>query len=666
MRRLISKLGGYSCHLYNYHMEELRNRAVVEHLTPEVDGGRFYAKGIVGRPVTVECDLFADGHDVVNGRLLVKHETEKKWRHLPIQHVGNDRWSALFVPEKVGLYTYTVEGWVDHALNWQHNLERKLADGQQVNVELRDGIEYLNRLPAKLPAADKNLVARCKQAFAAADRYQEAVELAAGKELHDLFVRYPHDVLATRHPERQLFADRERATFSAWYEFFPRSAGEDGRHGTFRDCIKRLSYVSEMGFDVLYLPPVHPIGVRFRKGRNNATTAAEGDVGSPWAIGAKEGGHRSLHPDLGTERDFMLLLREAKAMGIEIAMDFALQCSPDHPYIKEKPQWFKWRSDGSIQYAENPPKKYQDIVPLNFECDDWQNLWDELVENMLFWVDKGVTIFRVDNPHTKPFRFWEYLIARVKARNPEVLFLSEAFTRPKIMHQLAKCGFSQSYTYYTWRNTPQEIKAYLHELISPPGVWYFRPNFWPNTPDILPYALQTNQPAVHYTRFFMAATLSSNYGIYGPVFEERLHDAVPGKEEYLDSEKYEVRSWNWEVKGFFRQLIKTVNEARRKHASLQQTESIVFCETTSEHIFAYLKQSADGTDSTLMVVNLDPYYPRNALVRLPWERLGGQHGTAHMHDLITGNVWPWQQEWNFVELSPNVPMHLFHVTVTHG
>jgi len=491
--------------------------------------------------------------------------------------------------------------------------------------------------------------------------YGKAVEFALSNELNQIFLKYPTRTLANTSAELKVYVDRKKALFSTWYEFFPRSASENpGKHGTFKDCERLLPRVLEMGFDTLYFPPIHPIGEVNRKGKNNATNAENGDVGSPWGIGSKYGGHKSTHPELGSIDDFKSLVNKAQSMGIEIAMDYALQSAPDHPYVKYFPQWFKWRPDGTVQYAENPPKKYQDIQPIYFESGDWKNLWKELLDVALYWIEEcGIKIYRVDNPHTKPFYFWGWLISEIKKKHPDVLFLAEAFTRPKIMNELAKQGFTQSYTYFTWRNSKAELIEYLTELTQTEQREFFRPNFWPNTPDILPYALQNGHESVYLQKYFLAATLSSSIGIYGPAYEFMVHQAMPGKEEYLNSEKYEVYHWDWEAKNKLTTIITRINHIRKQHESLQQTNNIVFCKVENDQIMAYYKFNDSKTDHTLMICNLDPYYPKQAMVRLPLEEIGNQ--PVRVTDLITGNSYLWDKEWNFVELHPALPFHLFKI-----
>lgn len=641
-----------------------QKRVIVENVLPQLNGGAFFIKRVVGEKVVVSADVFADGHDAVACSVMYKHEKEKKWREVRMSPAGNDTWKAEFTVEKQGFYSYYVEGWIDHALHWQDSITRKIEDGQQVSSELLEGAVYIEALLDRVKAPEKNYITAVHACFTGKARYEEALEAAGSERLKAVFTRYPQRFQAHRSSVLEVYVDREKARFSTWYEFFPRSAApEPDKHGTFKDCERLLPRIAKMGFDVLYFPPVHPIGEINRKGKNNAVTAAKGDAGSPWGIGSKHGGHKAIHPELGTLKDFKELVKKAKALGIDIAMDYALQAAPDHPYVKAHPQWFKWRPDGTVQYAENPPKKYQDILPVYFETEDWKNLWQEFLDIALFWIEEcDIRIFRVDNPHTKPFRFWGWLIKEVKKKYPGVLFLSEAFTRPKIMHELAKQGFTQSYTYFTWRNTKQELTAYVEELTKTDQKEYFRPNFWPNTPDINPYMLQDANEATYLQRYVMAATLSSNTGVYGPVFEYMEAAAIPGKEEYLNSEKYEVHHWNWERENKLTTVMTRINQARRECVSLQQTCNILFCETDNDMLLAYYKYDEEKIDETLIIVNLDPYYSKQGWVKLPMQQLGIREGQQlKMADVVTGSSYIWDKEWNFVELHPALPFHLFKI-----
>ncbi|RAR47474.1 alpha-1,4-glucan--maltose-1-phosphate maltosyltransferase [Flavobacterium lacus] len=639
-----------------------QTRIVIESVKPQLDGGSFFIKRIINQTVNVSAHVFSDGHDVVDCCVKFKHEKDKKWSEVRMSPTENDEWGAEFVVEKQGFYSYFIEGWVDYALNWQHGTERKINDNQHVKSELLEGAEYCQAILKEVTKEEKVYLNAAIKAFQDAKLYDSAIAIALSDELHQIFKKYPTRTLANSSSELKVYVDRKKALFSTWYEFFPRSVSEiPGKHGTFKDCERLLPRVVEMGFDTLYFPPIHPIGEVNRKGKNNATTAEKGDVGSPWGIGSKFGGHKSTHPELGSIDDFKSLVKKAQSMGIEIAMDYALQAAPDHPYVKDFPQWFKWRPDGTVQYAENPPKKYQDIQPIYFESGDWKNLWKELLDVALFWIEEcGIKVYRVDNPHTKPFYFWGWLIGEIKKKHPDVLFLSEAFTRPKIMNELAKQGFSQSYTYFTWRNTKAELIEYVTELTQTEQKEFFRPNFWPNTPDILPFALQTGNESVYLQKYFLAATLSSSVGIYGPAYEFLVHQPMAkGKEEYLNSEKYEVYHWDWEAKNKLTTLITRINHIRKQQESLQQTNNIVFCKTDNEQLIAYYKFNDAKTDHTLMVCSLNAQNPLQAVVRLPLEEIGNQ--PVKVTDLITGNTYYWDREWNFVELHPALPFHLFKI-----
>lgn len=639
-----------------------QTRIIIENVLPQLDGGVFAIKRIVGQKVRVTASVFSDGHDVIQCAVKFKHQSDKKWQEIRMIPADNDEWYCEFKVEKQGTYTYFVEGWVDYALNWQHGTERKIFDSQQVKSELLEGAEYVKEILKLASKEEKKYLDTVVKLFSTESEYDNGVREAISHELTQIFKKYPTRFLANQSQELQVYVDREKALFSTWYEFFPRSASQvEGKHGTFKDCETLLPRVAAMGFDTLYFPPIHPIGEVNRKGKNNATNAEPGDVGSPWGIGSQYGGHKSTHPELGTIEDFKSLVKTAKDLGIEVAMDYALQAAPDHPYVKEFPQWFKWRPDGTVQYAENPPKKYQDILPIYFESSDWKNLWKELLDVALFWVEEcGIRVFRVDNPHTKPFYFWGWLIAEIKKKHPDVLFLAEAFTRPKIMNELAKQGFSQSYTYFTWRNTKSELTEYVTELTQSDQKEFYRPNFWPNTPDINPFALQSGNESVHLQKYFLAATLSSSVGIYGPVFEYRVCEPqAPGKEEYLNSEKYEFVKWDWNQQNKITTLITRINFIRKQQTSLQQTNNVVFCDTNNDQVLAYYKFDDEKQNETLMVVNLDAFNTIQTTIRIPVEHLGTTQ--IQVTDLITGNAYFWNQEWNFIELSPELPFHLFKI-----
>ncbi len=641
-----------------------QTRVIIENVKPQLDNGTFFIKRIIGQSVTVTADILSDGHDVMEAVVLFQHEKDKKVSEIRMSALPNDAFEATFTVEKQGFYSYKVESWIDYALNWQYGITKKINDNQHVKSELLEGVEYIKPLLSKVSASDKKYLTELSKLFSDEKSYDKAIAEATSDTLKTIFKENPTKFLANQSAELKVYVDRKKALFSTWYEFFPRSASSvPGQHGTFKDCEKLLPRVANMGFDTLYFPPVHPIGEVNRKGINNATNANPDDVGSPWGIGSQYGGHKSIHPQLGTLDDFKSLVKSAQKLGIEVAMDFALQAAPDHPYVKDFPQWFKWRPDGTVQYAENPPKKYQDILPIYFESGDWKNLWAELLSCALFWVEEcGIKVFRVDNPHTKPFYFWGWLIAEIKKKHPDVLFLAEAFTRPKIMHELAKQGFTQSYSYYTWRNTKAELQEYLTELTTTEQKEFFRPNFWPNTPDINPFALQGANDSMHLQKYFLAATLSSSVGIYGPVFEFMVSEAIPGKEEYMDSEKYQIRLWDWNATNKMTLLISKINQIRKEQASLQQTNNITFCDTNNDQVIAYYKYDDARENETLMISSLDAYYVKQAMVRLPLEALGPKHARGiTVTDLITGNSYIWDKEWNFVELHPSLPFHLFKI-----
>ncbi len=640
-----------------------QRRVVIDDVNPQINCGEFFIKRVVNEIVNVDAHVLVDGHDVIAASVLFKHEKAKKWNEVRMFEAGNDEWKASFSVEKQGFFSYKVQGWVDYALNWQHGIDRKIDDDQHVKSELLEGIIYLESLLKKGTKEEKDYLAYCIDCFKDEKKYKEAIKEAMGPRLHNIFVKYPEKHLANESKELQVYVDRKKARFSTWYEFFPRSASEiEGQHGTFKDCERLLPRVAQMGFDTLYFPPVHPIGEVNRKGKNNTTEAKEGDVGSAWGIGSKLGGHKDLHPQLGSVADFKNLIKEAKKHNIEIAMDYALQAAPDHPWVESHPDWFKWRPDGTVQYAENPPKKYQDILPIYWESKDYKNLWKECLDTMLYWIDCGVDVFRVDNPHTKPYYFWNWLIAEVKQKHPDVLFLAEAFTRPKVMQQLAKQGYTQSYTYFTWRNTKQEFIEYLTELTQTDQREYMQPNFWPNTPDINPYHLQGANEAKYLQRYALAATLSSSIGIYGPVFEQMIDDAIPGKEEYYMSEKFQVCHYDWFKVSKLTLLISKINAVRHQNEALQQTNNIKFCDIQNDNLIAFYKWNDDRTNELLIIISLDQYYAQQGSIQLPLNDLGIKSGQrVQVEDLITASSYNWHSEWNFIELHPTLPFHIFKI-----
>ncbi|WP_420146953.1 alpha-1,4-glucan--maltose-1-phosphate maltosyltransferase [Spirosoma sp.] len=658
-----------------------QSRVVIEHVSPELDGGRFPIKAIPGDVIAVEADIFADGHDYLSARLLYKFIDDATWTETAMTLLVNDRWGASFIAEKQGHYLYTIEAWVDHAASWQHEIHLKVADGQRITSELLAGAQYVDGMLGLAGGTGQGVKGKGKKTknvvaeetpdvkalremaalFRDESRYDEAVSVAESDQFTFYVNRYPERRHVTRYgQELGVEVDRARAGFSTWYCLFPRSAArEEGKHGTFRDVEALLPRISGMGFDVLYLPPIHPIGMAHRKGKNNSVVCQPGEPGVPYGIGSPDGGHDAIHPELGTVDDFKHLIAIAANYGMEVAMDLAIQCSPDHPWATEHPEWFKKRPDGTIQYAENPPKKYQDIYPVYFETEDWQNLWDELKRVLLVWASWGVRIVRVDNPHTKPFGFWEWVIAEVKKEYPDMLFLAEAFTKPKVMQELGKRGFAHSYTYYTWRNTKYELEQYMTELTQSEMKYYYRPNFWPTTHDINPYILQTGHEPQFLIRYFLAATLSSNYGIYGPSFELMEYVPFPNKEEYLNSEKYEIRLWDWDKTNKLTYLITLVNRIRHENVALQTTNNLTICQVDDDAIMAYLKTSVDNR--LLIVVNTDAYSRRAGVVQVPIWQLGiGNDQYYTVRDLLTGAQYTWQGERNYVELDPYaLPMHLF-------
>ncbi|ABS27267.1 alpha-1,4-glucan--maltose-1-phosphate maltosyltransferase [Anaeromyxobacter sp. Fw109-5] len=641
-------------------------RVVIENVTPEIDGGRFPIKRTVEEQVVVEADVFTDGHESLAAVLRYRRESDPAWTELPMVPLGNDRYRASFGVHALEPYRYTVEAWLDPFATWEHGLAKKATAAAVEPVDLLVGAELVEQAASRAPDEAAARLRRWAAALRGDEPLEARVRRALDPELRQLVARHPDRAHAARHPrELAVSVDRERARFSSWYELFPRSASQEpGRHGTFQDVLDRLPDVASMGFDVLYLPPIHPIGHAYRKGPNNAPQASPGDVGSPWAIGGPEGGHTALHPRLGTIEDFRRLVARAGELGLEVALDLAFQCSPDHPWVKEHPQWFHRRPDGSIQYAENPPKKYQDVYPIEFDNPDWRGLWAALLGVVEHWAEEGVRIFRVDNPHTKPFRFWEWLIAEARRARPELVFLAEAFTRPKVMAHLAKAGFAQSYTYFTWRNTKGELTQYLTELTRTQAKEYFRPNFWPNTPDILPEPLQYGGRPAFQARLVLAATLASSYGIYGPAFEHLEARAVrPGSEEYLDSEKYQLRHWDLERADSLRDFVARVNRIRHENPALQSNEGLTFHRIDNEQLLAYSKATEDLADLVLVVVNLDPHHVHAGWLELPLELLGLSRDEPYqVHDLLGDGRYLWHGARNYVELDPrSAPAQIFRI-----
>ncbi len=646
-------------------------RPVIEGIRPQVDCGRFPAKAAIGDDVAVEADAFVDGHDLLVCELRSQGPGQDGWATVPMTSVGNDHWRGTFRVEQLGRYRFCVRAGVDGYATWRRNLQAWAGAGEPLRAELLVGSQLLGEAASRARAEDQQALTAAASALAAAEDLTSpgaGGNATVGDLVHDEVLaglarqyRPPGDD-TTSAPSCAVVVEPRRARFSTWYELFPRSASPvPGRQGTLADVVDRLDYLDRLGIDVLYLPPVHPIGRAGRKGLDGSTTAGPGDPGSPWAIGSEAGGHTAVDPELGTLADLDTLVRAAGDRGISVALDMAFQCSPDHPWVAQHPEWFRHRPDGTIRYAENPPKRYQDIYPLDFGTDAWWELWCALLDVVRFWIGHGITTFRVDNPHTKPFAFWEWLIATVKEDHPETIFLAEAFTRPAVMHRLAKAGFSQSYTYFAWRTTKWELETYmadLHEVAS-----FFRPNFWPNTPDILTEQLQTGGTATFVARLVLAATLAASYGVYGPAFELQEHVArAAGSEEYAGSEKYAVRHWDLDRPDSLAGLMARVNEIRHRHPALQRDDTLRFHQTDNDHLIAYSKRSGD--DLVLVVVNLDPRYRQSGWVDLssldaPRDPASG---TIDVHDLVTDARFRWEGAQSFVILDPaTVPAHVLAV-----
>ena len=636
----------------------------MEGLWPEIDAGRFPVKRVVGEDVWVEADVFADGHDLVAAVLRHRSSVETNWREVRMQDIGNDRFRGCFTVDELGEFLYTVVGWIDLFASWRRDLRKKVDAGRDVAVDLLVGAELIAAASRRAEGSDRDAL---KAAVKELKGEPAAARDAAFDEvLRDLMSRYPdrrHEGSFPR--ELRVIGDPPLARFGAWYELFPRStASVPGNHGTFDDVIARLPYIEKLGFDVLYLPPIHPIAHERRKGKNNAAISKPDDPGSPWAIGAAEGGHTAVHPDLGTLDDLQRLVVAARERGIEVALDIAFQVTPEHPWVREHPEWFRHRPDGTIQHAENPPKVYEDIYPIDFETNDRAALWEALRDVFLFWCEHGVRTFRVDNPHTKPFAFWEWALAEVKAAHPDAIFLSEAFTRPKVMYRLSKLGFTQSYTYFAWKTEKQDLTDYLIELTRTGAVEFFRPNFWPNTPDILHAYLQTGRRSAFASRLVLAATLASSYGIYGPAFELMEHTPPePGSEEYLNSEKYEIRTWDLDRKDSLAPLVTRINEIRRENPALHDIRRLRFHGIDNQQLIAYSKTTEDYSNVILVVVNLDPRNPQSGWTSLDLGELGvGPMDSFEVEDLLTGASHTWQGSSNFVRLDAGgEPAHVFRV-----
>jgi starch synthase (maltosyl-transferring) len=638
---------------------------VIENLQPQIDGGRYPIKRIGGEDLVVEADIFKDGHDVVAAILKWRVLGKRAWRETQMNFVDNDRWRGVCTLYDEDIHEYTVQAWTDTFRSWQAEFAKKFQAGiSDLRSEALEGAALVEAAArrARDRADRKRLVEFSQQISTSAN--SEIHAIARSGELEVLMATYPDRVAATQYdPSPRVVVDRPAALIGAWYEFFPRSAeGRGDRGSTFRDCLPRVDDAKAMGFDVIYFPPIHPIGHTNRKGRNNSVTCEAGDPGVPWAIGSEAGGHKAVEPSLGTLEDFDWLQKEVRKRGMEIALDFAINCSPDHPYVKEHPDWFYKRPDGTIKYAENPPKKYEDIYPLNFRCENWRELWAEMKSIVLFWAERGVRIFRVDNPHTKPVAFWEYLIRGVREKYPDTIFLSEAFTRPKMMKALAKAGFNQSYTYFTWRNSKRELIEYFSELTQTEMSEYFRPNLWCNTPDILPFVLQEGGRPAFMIRVALAATLSPLYGIYSG-YELCENEALPGREEYLDSEKYQYKERNWNAPGNIKDWIARLNKIRKENRALQLYTNLRFHDADNDAILFYSKMTAARDNIILVFVNLDPYRKQNSFVYVPVESFGQMESDVYqVQDLLSGATYTWRGRRNYVELDPDIqPAHVFVV-----
>jgi len=641
-----------------------RQRVIITGIAPRIEEGQYPAKAAIHESIIISANIFGDGHDEVAANVAIRKTGASEWQFIPLKFVINDFWEAVFEPVETGFYEFKIHAWIDHFTTWQKGLEKKFEAGQDIAVELLIGVEMLEIAAEDASDADKASLLSWSSKLRSNDDPESLVTLATSNDVSQLMYKYRDTRLDTISTTSQIEIERQKAAFSTWYELFPRSASkEPNKHGTFLDVVGLLPRIANMGFDVLYLPPIHPIGEKNRKGKNNSLVAEDSEPGSPWAIGNRLGGHKEIHPELGSLEDFKVLIQEAKKLGIELAMDIAYQCAPDHPYVKLHPQWFKWRPDGSVQYAENPPKKYEDILPINFETNDWENLWQELKSVVDYWIEQGVTIFRVDNPHTKAFSFWEWMIKEVRQKRPDIIFLAEAFTRPRLMERLAKAGFNQSYTYFTWRNTKYELEQYINELTKTEQRYYFRPNFWPNTPDILPPLLTYGGENAHILRLLLAATLSSNYGLYGPVYEFGLNTPRQGKEEYIDNEKYEIKHWDWGQYTRIKEIITRVNRIRKQNSALHTTWNINLAESTNDQIICYAKADNKTNNALIMAANLDLFNTQGAYVKIPIHQLGINTSEPYtVHDLLSGSKYSWHGEWNYVELNPyEMPAHIFRV-----
>lgn len=635
-------------------------RVIIKNVMPVVECGRYPAKGTVGEQIRFRANIFADGHDKVFARVLIKETKTKAWREAELRLTGNDWWETSYLPHEPGMMEFKVQAWISEWETWKDAHEKKHAAGADTKLDELKGLQILEHTTELSAKADQKELKHLWN-----EKKETGIKPSDIDQL--LYKKMIRIVAKEKISTSEVYLiniERKKARYSTWYELFPRSCAPiEGGHGTLRDVAAKLPELAAAGFDVLYMPPIHPIGKLKRKGKNNSLIAGPVDPGSPWAIGSDEGGHKSIHPELGTMDDFKKLIKEAKKHDIEIAMDIAFQCAPDHPYVKDHPEWFKWRADGTVQFAENPPKKYEDILPFDFESNSWQSLWIELLSIFTFWIDKGVKIFRVDNPHTKSLKLWEWLIDQLRKSNPEVIFLAEAFTRPAIMEHLAMAGFTQSYTYFTWRDTRKELEEYITELTATNRQHFFRPNFWPNTPDILPEHLVHGGENMHIIRLILAATLSSNYGLYGPVYERGINKPMAGKEEYTDNEKYEIKYWAPTEETRIWKTIKKINHIRKEFEALQHTNNIELLNSSNDKVMAYLKRDELAHRHLIIIINLDEKNTQSGWVNIPYAELTRLHGPVlSITDQLNNETYDWTGDWNYIELDPYTkPAHIFSI-----
>lgn len=646
----------------------MQNRIQITQIQPQIDGGRYAAKGVVDRQIAVSAVCFREGHDLVCGHVRFRAKNDATWKTQVLTAEPFDVFTATFTPDHIGAWEFEIVAWTDHWRSWRSGMRKKVdAFVPNLNVDFADGAmilrEHIDANPKAEGSSALGILAKVLEDHQVS--YADRIAAAEASDIDVLIDAMPWMPDASYSGPMPVWVDRKTAAFSTWYEFFPRSIGSDGfRSGTFAEAEAALPRIAEMGFDVVYLPPIHPIGKTNRKGPNNSLAAGPNDPGVPWAIGSQEGGHLAVHPDLGTIEDFVHFRKTAEALGLEVALDYAIQCSPDHPWVKEHPEWFRIKSDGSIAYAENPPKKYQDIYPIDFGTKDQKGLWNALYEVVEFWIDKGVKIFRVDNPHTKALNFWEWLIDKVHGDHPDVIFLAEAFTRPVMMHQLGKLGFTQSYTYFAWRRHKQELIDYMVELVTETND-FLRPNFWPNTPDILTDQLQSGARAMFEVRWALAALLSPNAGLYSGY---ELLEHTPrefGSEEYLDSEKYQFRPRDFNQAHSIAPWIKMVNDWRHTYPHFQHLTNVWFHGADHDDVIVFSKDSPNGGDPLLAVIHMGAHEPINTWVHLDLEHLGlPDQASYKVRDLVSGNTWYWHGAHNAVSLNPwtGAPMHLFDLS----